>query len=112
MWVLPPYLPDSELIRYATPLKVVEYMAAGLPVITTCVGQGEIMLRQSQAGILIDHSVKEFSEAAILLLTDKKLYQNYSQAAITYSRNFDWDILMDQMYQYVLHIMAQGIVKS
>lgn len=98
--------PDSEFRKYASPLKLIEYMAAGLPVIATRVGQTEITMQQAEAGILIDHSVEGFVAAAVSLLSDETLYECCSQAAIAYAANFDWDLVLDQAYQYMLHIMA------
>lgn len=105
-------LPSSKFRKYASPLKLVEYMAAGLPLIATRVGQTEITMQQADAGILIDHSVEEFVAAAISLLSDEILYERYSQAAITYAARFDWDLLLDQAYQYVLHIIAGNQVPN
>jgi glycosyltransferase involved in cell wall biosynthesis len=98
-------LPDSTFRYYASPLKLIEYMAAGLPVIATRVGQTEITMQEADAGILINHSVEEFVKAAVSLLRDKALYERYSQAAINYSAGFDWNLLMDKAYQYVLQVM-------
>lgn len=99
-------LPSSQFRKYASPLKLIEYMAAGLPVIATRLGQTEITMQQADAGILIDHSVEEFVAAAVSLLTDEMGYERYSQAAIAYAAGFDWDLLLEQAYQYVLQIIA------
>lgn len=96
-------LPSSNFRKYASPLKLIEYMAAGLPVIATRVGQTEITMQQADAGILIDHSVEEFVAAAVSLLSDKRRSEHYSQAAITYAARFDWDLLLDQAYRYILY---------
>lgn len=99
-------LPDSEFRKYASPLKLIEYMGAGLPVIATRVGQTEIIMQQADAGVLIDHSVEDFVAAAVDLLSNKMQYERYSQAAIAYAARFDWDLLMEQAYQYILHVIA------
>jgi glycosyltransferase involved in cell wall biosynthesis len=98
--------PDNDFRRYATPLKLIEYMAAGLPVIASRVGQTEVMVQQADAGILIGHSVEEFVAASTILLNNKSLYDRYSQAAIAYAEGFDWNPLMERVYQYVLDINA------
>lgn len=98
--------PDNDFRKYATPLKLIEYMAAGLPVIASRVGQTEVAMQQAKAGILIGHSVEEFVAASIELLNNKTLYERYSQAAMTYAADFDWNPLMGQVYQYILDIMA------
>ncbi len=100
-------LPSSQFRKYASPLKLIEYMAAGLPIIATRLGQTEITMQQADAGILIDHSVEEFVAAAVSLLTDEVRYERYSQAAIAYATDFDWDLLLEQAYQYILKILAR-----
>ncbi len=98
--------PDNQFRKYATPLKLVEYMAAGLPVIASKTGQTEIMMQQADAGILINHSVEEFVAASINLLTDRALAERYSRAAIAYAARFDWSLLMEQVYQYTQVLLA------
>lgn len=98
-------LPDSTFRYYASPLKLIEYMAAGLPVIASRVGQTEITMEEANAGILINHSVEEFVRAVISLFRDWALYERFSHAAINYSAGFDWNLLMDKAYQYVLQLI-------
>ncbi len=98
---------DNEFRKYATPLKLIEYMAAGLPVIASRMGQTEITMQQADAGILIGRSVEEFSSAAHSLLKDKARYEYYSQAAMNYADNFDWDSLMARVYQYILEVAVR-----
>jgi hypothetical protein len=62
-------------------------------------------MREANSGFLIDHSAEEFVAAVVSLLGNKRLYENYSQARMTYAANFDWNILMDKAYHYVLHIL-------
>jgi glycosyltransferase involved in cell wall biosynthesis len=98
---------ENEFRKYATPLKLIEYMAAGLPVIASCMGQTELTMRQADAGILINRSVAEFVAAARSLLEDKPLYERYSQAAVAYAAGFDWSSLMARVYQYILDVVAR-----
>jgi glycosyltransferase involved in cell wall biosynthesis len=102
-----PASPKSTFRYYASPLKLIEYMAAGLPVIATRLGQTEITMQEADAGILINHSVEEFVAAAVSLLRDKALYERYSHAAINYAESFDWNLLMEKAYQYALQVMEE-----
>jgi len=100
-------LPSSKFRQYASPLKLIDYMAAGIPVIASCVGQTEITMQEAKAGILIDHSVKAFVVAVVRLLSDKVLYKQCSQAGLKYVANFDWNLLMDKAYKFATRIMEE-----
>jgi len=99
-------LPDSQFRQYASPLKLIEYMAAGLPVIATRVGQTALAMQEAKAGILIDQSVDEFVNAAEQLLTDARLGEACSTAAIAYVARFDWSIVLQHAYQCILDVLA------
>lgn len=98
-------LPGSKFRKYASPVKLMDYMAAGLPVIASRVGQTEITMQEAGSGILIDHSVEAFIAAAVRLLRDKVLYEQYSQAALKYTVRFDWNLLMAKAFEFALRIM-------
>ena len=98
--------PQSEFRKYASPLKVIEYMGAGLPVIATRVGEMELIMRQANAGILINDSVEEFAAAVLDLLTDRAKYEQCARSAISYAAQFDWCILMDQACQFLVRILS------
>ncbi len=87
---------------FASSMKLVEYMAAGLPVIATRVGNTELTVQQAGAGILIDASVDEFASAAVVLLTDPGKRRDYARAAREYASHFDWNDLLPQAYRYAV----------
>jgi glycosyltransferase involved in cell wall biosynthesis len=100
-------LTGSNFRKFASPLKIIEYMAAGLPVIASRIGQSEIVLQESRAGILIEDSIEELVNAARLLLGDTALYLEKVKAGISYSANFDWDILMEKAYHFVVEAISE-----
>lgn len=105
-------LPSSQFRRYASPLKLIDYMAAGLPVIASRVGQTEMIMQQSGAGILIDHSVEGFVAATVSLLSDRELHEQCSEAAVSYAARFDWSLLLDQAYQHLRRMIADNQVSG
>lgn len=100
-------LPDSTFRHYATPLKIIEYMAAGLPVIASRLGQTEIIMQESKAGLLIGNSADEFAQAAEALLKDSTLYRLCSELALNYSAAFDWNLLLEDAYQVVTRTIGE-----
>lgn len=100
---LPEYLSESDigvaffrpikLMEYAFTQKVIEYMAAGLPVIGTNIGETERIIKESGAGEIVDFSEDEFADAVIKLLSSEEEYNLYAENAKKYSRDYDWKIL-------------------
>jgi glycosyltransferase involved in cell wall biosynthesis len=82
----------NDLMKYAFPLKVVEYMAAGLPVIGTRIGETEKLIVEAQSGQAVAYSADAFASAAIDLLTDSRALAEHSARAREYGKQYDWDV--------------------
>lgn len=80
----------NDLMKYAFTLKVIEYMAAGLPVIATRVGETERVLMEAKAGMTIAYDVKEFVEAVITVYNDRSLMAKFAKNGNTYAKYYDW----------------------
>lgn len=87
---------DTAFRRYACPLKIIEYMAAGLPVIGTPVGEQQLMIQESMAGETVEFTPEAFADAALGLLGDESKYRQYTANAINYAQEHDWERLVDQ----------------
>lgn len=83
-----------ELRRYAFSLKIIEYMAAGLPVITTVDTQSELVVVKHDAGLAVDYSANAIAEAALLLFKDPARYRAMSARGIEASAAYSWDTLI------------------
>jgi glycosyltransferase involved in cell wall biosynthesis len=77
--------------HYASPLKLIEYMAAGLAVICSGGGEAEMMVDESGAGANIQFSAEEFAEAAIRILTDPEVMRQHSESGMKYAQGRSWD---------------------
>ncbi len=82
--------PVRDLTDYSYPLKIVEYMAGGLPVVATDSGEMSRILDESQAGIGIDPSAEACSDALIRLFTDRELFDEKSSNAMKFAQENDW----------------------
>lgn len=65
-----PYPPIDEF--YFSPLKVIEYMAAGLPVVASRIGQIEELVRHEATGLLVDAGSRDQLTAALSRLADDR----------------------------------------
>jgi glycosyltransferase involved in cell wall biosynthesis len=92
---------DTEFRRYACPLKIFEYMATGLPVIGTKVGEAKVIIEKSMAGETIDFSAEAFADAALNLLSNRSKYNLYAANGINFAREHDWGQLLDQRLAFI-----------
>jgi len=94
------YLP-IDLMKYAFTLKVVEYGAAGLPVIATKIGETTKYISKNRTGILINRNEDEFYEAVIKLFENKQLYHELSTNGTKKAKLMDWDIILKKRYTMI-----------
>ncbi len=83
-----PYLPQPDF--YFSPLKVAEYLAAGLPVIASASGDLPALLRE--AGLLVPAGdVDALAEAMLYLVGDGRRRRRLAASALTCAPQFSWD---------------------
>jgi glycosyltransferase involved in cell wall biosynthesis len=80
---------------FASPLKLFDYMAAGVPVIGTDIGDIGRILRDSRSGYAIKWAVPEFVKAAERLLTNQNEWLDIHENGLRYVEKYDWDRLFD-----------------
>jgi len=71
--------------------KIRQYLASGLPVLTTHVPPLGRLVTKKGAAIMRKDTVKDFSDGIIQLLGDKKLYKKLSQKAEELSKENTWE---------------------
>jgi len=111
---LPAHLADADLglamfrpldlTRYAFPLKVVEYMAAGLPVVTTTDTEAADLVISSGVGAAVPFEADAVAEAVVDLLRHAERRLGKGAAAFRAAQAFDWGLLMAR------HLAAIGEV--
>jgi glycosyltransferase involved in cell wall biosynthesis len=115
---LPAYLREADiglatfepipLLRYAFPLKVVEYMAAGLPVIASNETESARLIQEYDVGISVTYgSTRQFSEAILHLLKNPEIYRFHADNAKKHSLAFSWERLMDLQYHYLVGTLGE-----
>ena len=95
--------------QYASPLKIVEYMATGLPVICSGGGEAEQMIEESRAGTNIPFEPEAFANAVHSLWAVPDKLSTAREAAINYARSRSWEqmgILMAQLVSQVTGVAS------
>lgn len=101
----------NELMTYTFPLKVVEYMAAGLAVVGTKIGETERMILEAKSGEAVECSPKEFASAVIGILNDRARLMKDGENAKEYARRYDWNTLFTGLFS-IIGIEAPMVVCS
>jgi len=70
------------------PRTVIEAMACGIPCVVSKVGDIEDLVKNGENGFVVDDysNIEEFVEKIVLLLSDKKQYNRFSQSAALFAR--------------------------
>jgi len=84
---------------YASPLKLVEYMAAGLAVICSGGGEAEMMVNESGAGTNIEFSADQFAEAAIMMLSEPDVMQQLRTKGMQYAQSRSWNCVGEKLFE-------------
>jgi glycosyltransferase involved in cell wall biosynthesis len=96
---------DYEFVRLSRPMKIIEYMAGGLPVIGTAVGgEAQTIIESAIAGEIIEFSAEAFAGAVVDLLSNQTKYDLYSSNAILFAQEHDWEYLLDKEMDFIRKI--------
>jgi len=90
-----------QLRAYAFPLKLLEYMAAGLPVIGNHDTETEDVILKHDIGACVDFDAEDFAKVCVEILSDVDRYRRLSSNAREAVKEYDWPMLMDQDYQLI-----------
>lgn len=95
--------------QYASPLKIVEYMATGLPVLCSGGGEAEQMIAESGAGMNIPFEPEAFAEAARWLLSTPDALSTARAAAVDYARSRSWEQIGTLMARLVVRVAGKTV---
>ncbi|HTW96203.1 MAG TPA: glycosyltransferase [Candidatus Methylomirabilis sp.] len=84
-----PDLKDSTK-KYGDVMKIREYFARGLPVVTTSIPPISKVIREMPAGLVAEYNKESFSEAIVKLLRDKELYRKCRANAHLLAQENTW----------------------
>jgi len=72
---------DDQARRMGTPVKLLDYMSVGLPIVANYIGSWSGMIRKYKIGLLTEDSPKDFAQGILTLLEDTTLAENCSKRA-------------------------------
>jgi glycogen synthase len=88
----------TTVTKNALPIKVLEYMASGLPIIAKRGTLPKDILDDGKNGFFIDN-VKELEEKLILLLNNLELNKQMSKKSIEMIQKFSWEKIIESIIQ-------------
>jgi len=86
-------LPSSNDIgrKLGTPLKLLEYMSFGIPIVANDIGSWSKIIDSEKIGILTDDDPQEFAKGICTLIEDENLYKNIRIKMIRLMKEkFNW----------------------
>ena len=94
------FKPDKAA-AFASPLKLFDYMAAGLPIIATNIGNIGRILRANDSGYTIKWNVAEFVQITETLMADQNLWVAFHEKGLQYVKDYDWENLFENWLQEI-----------
>lgn len=86
---------------FASPLKLFDYMAAGVPIVATDIGDTGRIVKESGAGVAVNWNVHEFVIAVENLLTNRDLWLKHHENGLQYVKAYDWNRLFEEWLQEI-----------
>lgn len=88
--------------QYTDPGKLKVYLAAGLPIVMTRVGQIADIIEQAGAGLVIPYERQAFVEAIDVLLSDARRQEAMREAARRLAIKYDWEFIFPTALEEIL----------
>lgn len=86
---------DNPVAQGRSPLKIVESLAAGVPVVTGAVGDRPLLLDHGNAGVLTAAgSAQALADGIVHLLANEQLQRSMAAAAQQQAQRYRWDRLV------------------
>lgn len=88
---------DDDVARARCPLKLIESLALGVPMVTGDVGDRRELLAEGAAGLLVEPgSADALADGLAELLTHPQQLKAKSRTAVSHAAHYDWQVLARQ----------------
>ncbi len=98
--------PDDRFTRGKCGFKILQYAAAGLPVLVSPVGVNEDFVQPGITGCFA-HTIEEWVDRLCFLIEDKQLRDKMGNANLDYVKNFDIEYLGRRFVEIVTNCMSK-----
>jgi glycosyltransferase involved in cell wall biosynthesis len=89
--------PKLDYFKYASNIKVFEYMAAGVPPIVSPDGDLPFYVDYGRSGVITSPDITRLSYTLVALLSDERKRKKLADNAKEYVKNFDWEALTTKL---------------
>lgn len=105
LWI---FDPRNRRMRRALPLKILEYYAAGLPVVSTKTPLMKALVAKNEVGELCEYTSRNIADAMHKVLSlPKDEYSAMSQRAIDLvNTRYNWEILEPKLLKYIEKVIT------
>jgi glycosyltransferase involved in cell wall biosynthesis len=93
-------LPSTNNVvrKLGTPLKLLEYMSLGIPIVANGIGSWSKLIEDEKIGMLTDDDPQEFANGICTLIEDEKMYRNIQNNMIKLIKEkFNWKTNVEGM---------------
>jgi len=98
-------LEDNEMNRARCSVKLLEYLASGLPVVANNVGEVPHILK-SEAGIKVaPRDIDGFAQGLAALVRDRALRRRMSEKAVEIASAYDWKKLAERLEEIYFRVL-------
>jgi len=80
--------------------KIIQYMAAGLPTVASCIGENSNVLQNNKTGFLVN-SDDDWINSIVKLQKEKILYESFSKQSIEHAREYSMEKYFTQFNSFI-----------
>ena len=101
-------LAPTFLNRISCPLKVLEYLSAGIPVLATELDGIKELITDDKHGYLVQNSSEQWASAIDLVYSDFTRYLEMSKNCLEQARKFSWENRAKKIIKFVQKVKQMG----
>jgi glycosyltransferase involved in cell wall biosynthesis len=99
---------DKPLNWARFPIKIGDYLAAGLPVLTNDVGELGALVRATRSGEVTAPTAEAYAEGLARMLSDRAALDETRVRARAGAERFSWDALGEELERFYADMGARG----